>query len=105
MREYRANRSPHREPTHPGVLLREEVLPAMGLTVKGAAAALRVARQTLHGILSGKASITPGMALRIGKLCGNGPDLWLGMQQAHDLWHARRDLAEIVEAIPTLRAA
>jgi addiction module HigA family antidote len=105
MTEYRAKRSPGFEPPHPGALLRDEALPFLGLTVTNAAAMLRVSRQTLHAILSGKAAITPGMALRIGKLCGNGPDLWLGMQQAYDLWHARRELAEIVEAIPTLRAA
>jgi plasmid maintenance system antidote protein VapI len=45
------------------------------------------------------------MALRLGKLCGNGPGVWLRMQQAHDLWKAERDLAEAVAAIPTLHAA
>jgi len=45
------------------------------------------------------------MAVRIGKFCGNGPDLWLSMQTAHDLWKAERDLAEAVKKIPTLRAA
>jgi len=105
MAEYRVKGPPAWRPTHPGALLREEVLPAVRLTVKDAAAKLGVSRQTLHAILSEKSAITPEMAVRIGKFCGNGPDLWLSMQTAHDLWKAERDLAEAVKKIPTLRAA
>ena len=90
--------------THPGALLREDVLPALRLTVKEAAEKLGVSRQTLHGILSEKSAITPQMAVRLGKFCGNGAELWLRMQMAHDLWQAKRDLAEKVKEIPTLRA-
>jgi antitoxin HigA-1 len=95
---------PNRQPTHPGEIIREDVLPALRLTVSGAAAKLGVSRQTLHAILTEKASITPAMAMRIGKLCGNGPGLWLRMQVARDLWTAERKLAEAVKTIPTLRA-
>jgi addiction module HigA family antidote len=56
-------------------------------------------------ILSAKSAVTPEMAVRLGKLCGDGPVIWLRMQQAHDLWQAERDLAEEVRKIPTLRAA
>jgi addiction module HigA family antidote len=105
MREYPAKRSPDLPRTHPGALLREDVLPALRITVKDAADKLGVSRQTLHAILSEKSAITPEMAVRIGKLCGNGPDLWLRMQIAHDLWQAERNLAEAVKKIPTLRAA
>jgi plasmid maintenance system antidote protein VapI len=45
------------------------------------------------------------MAVRLGKLCGNGPGIWLRMQQARDLWQAERDLAEAVEKIPAPHAA
>jgi plasmid maintenance system antidote protein VapI len=45
------------------------------------------------------------MAVRLGKLCSDGLDLWLWMQMAHDLWQAKRDLAETVKQIPTLHAA
>ncbi len=96
---------PTHEPTHPGALLREDVLPALHISATAAARALGVSRQTLHAILAERAGVTPEMALRLGKLCGNGPGLWLRMQQARDLWRAERDLAEIVAAIPTLRAA
>lgn len=43
--------------------------------------------------------------MRLGKLCGDGPDIWLRMQMAHDLWRAKRDLAEVVKQIPALHAA
>jgi addiction module HigA family antidote len=85
-------------------LLREDVLPALRLTVKEAAVKLGVSRQTLHAILSEKSAITPQMAVRLGKFCGNGPELWLRMQMAHDLWRAERELADAVKQIPTLHA-
>jgi addiction module HigA family antidote len=96
---------PAHEPTHPGALLREDVLPALGIGTTAAAQALGVSRETLHAILAERAAVTPEMAVRLGKLCGNGPNLWLRMQQARDLWRAQRDLADVVAAIPTLRAA
>lgn len=92
---------PNRCPVHPGVVLRESVLPALRLTVKDAAAQLRISRQTLHRILAGEVSVTPPMALRLGKFCGNGPGLWLRMQQAHDLWQAERLLKDELERIPS----
>jgi hypothetical protein len=49
--------------------------------------------------------ITPAMALRLGKLCGNGPDLWLRMQQAHELWHAQEALQKQLNKIPAAGAA
>jgi addiction module HigA family antidote len=86
-------------------LLREDVLPALRLTVTDAAAKLGVSRQTLHAILSENAAVTPEMAARLGKLCGNGPGIWLRMQQAHDLWRVEREMVGELAKIPTLRAA
>lgn len=93
------------QPTHPGELLREEILPALRLTVTAAADALGISRQTLHALLAERSGFSPAMAVRLGKLCGDGPEIWLRMQNAHDLWRARRDLAEVVGRIPTLYAA
>jgi len=93
------------QPSHPGALLREDVLPALELTVTDAAARLGVSRQTLHAILAERAAVTPEMAVRLGKLCGDGGRVWLAMQQAHDLWAAERTLADVVAKIPTLSAA
>ena len=89
-----------RAPTHPGEILREDVLPSLGLSVSEAARQLRVSRQTLHRILAGTSAVTPEMAVRLGKFCGNGPGLWLRMQEAFDLWHAERRLAAELEKIP-----
>ncbi len=105
MVEYVAKRDPRREPIHPGEVLREDVLPELGMSVVATADALGISRQTLHRILAGKASVTPAMALRLGKFCGNGPDLWLRMQESYDLWHAERELAGELKAIRTARAA
>ena len=102
--EYPVTSGPAWAPTHPGAVLREDVLPALDVTVTDAAAKLGVSRQALHNILSEKASVTPEMALRLGKLCGNGAGLWLRMQLARDLWQAERDLAEELAKIPTLHA-
>lgn len=93
------------QPSHPGALLREDVLPALALTVTDAAARLGVSRRTLHAILAERAAVTPEMAVRLGKLCGDGGRVWLAMQQAHDLWAAERALADVVAKIPTLSAA
>ncbi len=91
----------NREPTHPGEILRDDVLPALRLTVSGAARQLRVSRQMLHRILSAEAPVTVPMALRLGKLCGNGPRLWLNLQREHDLWHNERKMKAELRAIPT----
>lgn len=91
---------PHRPPTHPGEYLRDEVLPALEVTVSEAARQLRVTRQTLHRILSGRSGISPDMAVRLGKFCGNGAGLWLSMQHAYDLWHAERRMHDELKKIP-----
>ena len=67
---------------HPAELLREEILPALGRTRAEIAHLLGVSRQALHPILTERASVSPEMALRLGKLCGNGPELWLALQSA-----------------------
>jgi antitoxin HigA-1 len=92
-----------REPPHPGAILKRDVLPALHIGTCAAARALGVSRQTLHAILAQRAAVTPAMAVRIGKLLGKEPALWLRMMGAYDLWHAERDLADEVARIPTLR--
>ena len=74
----RERRDPDRPPVHPGELLREDVLPGLKMPVTIAARHLGVTRQALHRILSGSAAVSPEMALRIGKFCGNGPDVTRG---------------------------
>jgi addiction module HigA family antidote len=90
---------------HPGELLREDVLPALGRTRAEIGRLLGVSRQTLHAILTERSPVTPEMALRLGKLCGNGPELWLALQTRYDLERLRETKRSEIEAIPTLGAA
>ena len=102
MGEYLIKRPLKRPPVHPGEILREDVLKSLGLTVSEAAVRLGVSRQQLHRILACTHPITTEMALRIGKFAGNGPGLWLRMQQAYDLWHVESTMADELSKIETV---
>jgi addiction module HigA family antidote len=105
MREYYTKRPLNRLPIHPGEILREDVLPALGLSVSEAAQRLGISRQQLHRVLAGTHPITIEMALRVGKFAGNGPGLWLRMQQAYDLWHAEQRMKDELSKIETAVSA
>jgi len=79
-------RSKTRKPTHPGAILREDVLPELGITQGEFADLLGVSRRTVSEILHERRPITPDMAIRLGRLLGNGAGLWLRMQQTLDVW-------------------
>ncbi len=89
-------------PPHPGETLRDDVLPALGLSVTEAASQLGVARPSLSRVLNGRAAISPEMALRLEKWLGveNGgrADIWLAEQTSYDLWQARSKFNAIVSA-------
>jgi len=102
MGEYLVKRPIKRQPIHPGEILREDVLKTLGLSVSEAARRLGVSRQQLHRILACTHPITTEMALRIGKFSGNGPGLWLRMQQAYDLWRAENRMAGELSKIETV---
>lgn len=89
----------NRQPTHPGAILREDVLPELGMSKSQFAEALQISRQQLHGILTEKKSITPNIALRLGKFIGNGPDIWLRMQDAYDLYNEKTRIRNILSKI------
>lgn len=96
-------------PPHPGETLREDVLPALGLSVTEAAEQLGVARPTLSKVLNGHAAISPEMALRLegwlGVENGGRADVWLAQQAAYDLWKARVAGMPKVRRAPDLVAA
>jgi addiction module HigA family antidote len=92
-------------PTHPGEILREDVLPALKRPKVEIAKLLGVPRQQLYDVLNEETPITPQMALRIGKLTGTTPESWLSMQLAYDLRLAERAIAKSLARIPTLTAA
>ena len=93
-------RHPSLVPAHPGEILREVVLPALFMTKTAVAGALGISRQTLYDIINEKQPVTAEMAVRFGKLFGNGAAFWLNLQRAHDLVIAERTVD--VSGIPTL---
>ncbi len=90
-------------PPHPGETLRDDILPALGLSVTEAAEQLGVARPTLSKVLNGRAAISPEMAIRLEKWLGveNGgrADIWLAEQTAYDLWQAREKVSVQVKPL------
>jgi len=90
-------------PTHPGAVLREDVLPALGRSKTQVAAMLGISRQHLYDILEERKPVTAATAVRLGKFLGNGGEIWLRIQQAYDLWHAERAID--TSNIPTIKAA
>ena len=81
-------RNPQRKPTHPGAVLREDVLPELGWTQIELANRLMVSRQTVSHLLHEQKAVTAEMAIRIASIVGGTPESWLNMQQAVDLWEA-----------------
>ncbi len=98
-------RHPSIDPGHPGELLDAIVIPATGKSKTEIARLLGISRQTLYDVLAGRQSVTPSLAMRLGKLFGNGPGLWLRMQVEHDLWKAEREMKDQIAKIPTLKVA
>ena len=94
------SRNPDRCPTHPGELLREDVIPATGKAKAEIARMLGISRQHLHDILAERKPVSADVAVRLAKLFGNEPLVWIRMQGAYDAWHACRDVD--VSAVPTL---
>lgn len=92
-------------PVHPGELLREDVLPAVGRPKTEIARLLGISRQTLYDILNEKQPVTPHMALRLARMFGGSAESWLAMQRAYDLQLAERDIEGELAAIPRLEAA
>lgn len=79
-------------PPHPGEFITKIYLAPNGLSGRELADKLDVAASTLSRILNGSSRVTPEMALRLSKAIGRSPDSWLAMQDAHDLWAARRNV-------------
>lgn len=86
-----------RKPTHPGEVLREDIIKSLGLTVTEAAQCLGVTRKTLSALINCKASLSPEMAVRIGKATKTSPESWLYMQAKLDLWNAARKSPKVKE--------
>ena len=79
-------------PPHPGEFITAVYLEPNGISGRELSAKLGVSASTLNRILTGKSGITPEMALRLSKCLRRSPESWLAMQDAHDLWQARKQV-------------
>lgn len=93
-------RPTRRKPTHPGEVLREDVIGPLGLSVTDAASRLGVTRKTLSALLNARAGVSPEMALRIARATDTTPESWLQMQNRYDLWEAEARGKPKVEPFP-----
>jgi addiction module HigA family antidote len=94
-------------PVHPGEILKEDVLPSVGLSVTAAAKALGVSRQMLHDILSQRRPLSAVMCLKLSRLLGGSPEVWMRLQATYDLKMAEQDkklMERVVRIMPLERA-
>ena len=91
-------------PPHPGETLKEDVLPALGLSVTDAAEQLGVSRVALSRVVNGRAAISAEMAIRLGQWLQGSPEIWLRAQLQYDLWHAEQQSTANVKPVKRLAA-
>jgi addiction module HigA family antidote len=84
-------RNPNRRPTHPGAVLRDDILPALKMTQTELAQRIGVSRLSVSELVHEKRAMSPEMAVRIATLLNTSPESWLRMQEALDLWTVRQD--------------
>ena len=94
-----------RRPTHPGEVLREDVLPATGLTQEHLARRLGVSRRTVNEILNERRPVSVDMAHRLARIFNTTPDVWINMQTALDLWEAGEANKSEYEKLKPLKVA
>jgi antitoxin HigA-1 len=80
-----------KNPPHPGVVVLQECIEPLGLTITQAAEALGVTRNTLSELVNGKRGVSPEMAVRLSKVFGGSDESWLVQQAQYDLAQVRRD--------------
>ena len=97
----RSLRNPNRRPTHPGTILREDILPELSITQAALANYLGVSRLTVSEIIHEKRGISAEMAVRISKVIGGTPESWLHMQEAADLWEVEQRFISNPAIAPT----
>ena len=88
-----------RKPTHPGELVREDLLTETGITQGQLARLMGVSRRTVSEIIHERRKITPDIAFRLARVFNSTPEMWLNMQQSVDLWEANRDHGREYEKI------
>jgi antitoxin HigA-1 len=94
-----------RRPTHPGAILREDVLPAAGINQTQLADLIGVSRRTVHEVVHERRAISVDMAQRLSRILGNNPQFWLNMQQAVDLWDTAEEKRAEYDKLSPLKVA
>jgi len=96
-----------RQPTHPGTILKDVIieLNAQDISTTQFARDLHISRNKLYKIINKDNPVTPNIAIRLGKVLGNGPGIWLCLQQAHDLWNAQNELGDELNEMPVYKVA
>ncbi len=94
-----------RKPTHPGELIREDLLPETGMSQAQLARFMAVSRRTVSEIVNESRRLTPDIAFRLAKVFNSTPEMWLNMQQAVDLWETRSIHGHEYEKIQTVQEA
>jgi addiction module HigA family antidote len=92
---------------HPGEIMREDILPSVGLSVTAAAKALGVSRQMLHDILAGRRPLSAVMCLKVARLFGGSPEVWMRLQAAYDLKKSAQNkkvMERVARIVPLNRA-
>ena len=92
-------------PPHPGEYLREDILPALNMTVTVLAKHLHVTRQSLSELINGRRDVSVQMAIRLGRAFENGARFWMALQMQYDLWHEEQKFSEKVTPINSPRVA
>jgi len=87
---------------HPGEILREDILPEINMSESKLAEHLNISRMTVNRLVNERQSVSPDMALRLGKLFGNSPDFWLNLQNTYDLKKAEQSMATELKKIKPL---
>ena len=90
-------------PVHPGEIIKEDILPSVGLSVTAAAKALGVSRQMLHGILAGRKPLSAVMCLKVARLFGGSPDVWMRLRATYDLKKSEQNkkvMARVARIVP-----
>lgn len=92
-----------REPTHPGVMLRDEFLKPLGISQRDLADGIRVPYQRVNELVNRRRGITPSTALRLARYFGNTPEFWLSLQQRWDLFQVLQAEAQELQLIQPAR--
>src|ERR1035441_1886256 len=90
-------------PVHPGEILKQDILPSIGLSVTAAAKSLGISRQMLHDILSERRPLSAAMCLKVSRLLGGSPEVWMRLQAAYDLKMAEQD-KKVMERVARIRS-